>query len=56
MLLHLHTLALIALLVTLTFAEHYTNLFAVHIEGGERKARSVAERHGLEFQGKVGRI
>lgn len=32
---------------------HYTGEWAVHIEGGEEKARKVAKDYGFEFLGKV---
>lgn len=32
---------------------HYTHTWAVHIPGGERLAREVAEEHGMNFRGKV---
>ena len=31
----------------------YTNMWAVHIEGGERKARSIAESNGFRFVNQV---
>lgn len=46
----------LTLLVVYVSAEFYTNLFAVHIEGGERKARSVAEKHGLHYEGEVSAV
>lgn len=38
-------------LVTLrhTYGAFYTNLWAVHIKGGERKARSIADLNGFTF-------
>lgn len=32
---------------------HYTHTWAVHIPGGERVAREVADEHGMNFRGKV---
>ncbi len=32
---------------------HFTHTWAVHIPGGERIARDVAEEHGMIFRGKV---
>ena len=40
-------------LVTLSHAALFSNLWAVHIEGGERKARSIAENTGFTYLGKV---
>ena len=34
-------------------SDTYVNKFAVHIEGGERVARSVAETHGFIHIGQV---
>ena len=38
-------------------SEHlYSNTWAVHLEGGERKAREVAEKHGFRFIRSFGSI
>lgn len=34
-------------------ADHYTNHWAVHIEGGEDVARQLAEKHGFTYVDKV---
>ena len=40
-------------LVTLCDANHYTNHWAVHIDGDEETAKRLAERHGFIYDGKV---
>lgn len=39
--------------VSLVDCKHYINEFAVHIPGGERKAREIADTHGYTFLGQV---
>ena len=36
-----------------TVACYYTNLWAVHVEGGERRARQIAENHGFSYAGEI---
>lgn len=37
--------------------EHlYSNTWAVHIEGGERKAREIADKHGFVFVRQIGSL
>lgn len=38
-------------------SEHlYSNTWAIHLEGGERKAREIADKHGFVFVRKFGSI
>lgn len=37
-----------------SFAAHYTDKWAVHIEGGVQAAKSLTEKHGFIFLGEVG--
>ena len=39
-----------------TSEHHFTNKWAVHIPGGERVARAVAEHHDFEFHGGLGSL
>ncbi|XP_060593632.1 furin-like protease kpc-1 isoform X2 [Ruditapes philippinarum] len=43
-------------LYTCIKSEHYLNKFAVHIEGGERVARDVAQLHGFRHLGQIGTL
>ncbi|XP_067665685.1 furin-like protease kpc-1 isoform X2 [Haliotis asinina] len=35
------------------FGQHYTDKWAVHVLGGERKARSVADKYGFIYRGQI---
>ena len=43
-------------LVHLSQSGHYTGEWAVHIEGGEEKAKKLAEDYGFVYLGKVGTL
>ena len=47
-------LCLFGLLLQLSQSGHYTGEWAVHIEGGEERAKRVAEDYGFVYIGKVG--
>lgn len=46
-------LAVLYYILPVTYSALYSNLWAVHIEGGERVARSVAESTGFTYLNKV---
>ena len=48
-------LCLFGLLLQLSQSGHYTGEWAVHIEGGEERAKRVAEDYGFVYIGKVGK-
>lgn len=41
------------ILSDIILGDHYTDLWAVHVEGGEDVARNVAAKHGFVFRGQV---
>ncbi|XP_052791389.1 furin-like protease kpc-1 isoform X1 [Mya arenaria] len=45
-----------ALCLQIAYSEHFINKFAVHIPGGERKAREVADSHGYIHLGQIGSL
>ena len=40
-------------LLDVSFAAHYTDKWAVRIEGGLQAAKALAEKHGFTFLGEV---
>ena len=44
---------LLILCVVPVFTEVYLNKWAIHVPGGERHARDIAERHGFYYEGRV---
>lgn len=44
---------LILLEISLVYANHFTDKWAVHIAGGERVAREVASKYGFIYLGQV---
>lgn len=40
-------------LVEIVVSKHFTDLWAVHIKGGEEVAQAVAARHGFIYRGQV---
>ncbi|XP_025077514.1 furin-like protease kpc-1 isoform X10 [Pomacea canaliculata] len=41
------------ILSDIILGDHYTDLWAVHVEGGEDVARNVAAKHGFVFRGQI---
>lgn len=40
----------------IVLGDHFTDLWAVHIEGGEEVARNVAAKHGFAYRGQVRKL
>lgn len=47
------SLAIVSTLLLECLAQHYTNQWAVHVEGGEDVAKRLAEQHGFTYVDKV---